>query len=751
MRNSIIVLILLISCQVLLEADPGYPIRYDLVDARKGAARRLLDAGSRTYLNILPRPAWEIDQDVLQVERDGKAIRKTSLDGRLVRAVHVDGGSIYCVAVDGGDAEFIQLDTTLSVVRRGRMEQTSGYSMSAAVNILGRCGTNTFAVLSGSDLQLVRVEEHGVVAWTFEQNVLAATVSNTIPLSYVKRAGTGAYLFVTDTMMRTRIAAAVPFARNTRIDTAGNHLVIYTSVGDGSMTQISVVDPLTSTTIFMPVSAASDLVSVFYKANYLKIAMVRVIDDRYEYIITDRAGLARLTGEPAGERLTLRYFVPQTMLRDGDSIYVFFQGGIVVATTDGSIVAVDPIPTDVVGDNAVITPSGDLLVINGSSGSVVLQANSQPFWLFVRAYRNTARFAVPILLMVALIVLIVLYRRQRRLLRAALDLPGSGLVFYIDENGRLLRANAKGMELLGITARIPMRRLFRYYAGHSAVREILEFVSDAQTAYEGISRKVTVGSGDTVRDYLFSSVLLRSSLGRNAGAVITGMDITEALEQRRLVNWAQLAHDMQTNLSTIRLNAENLDDTDSGNAERKRRILYQVGVLIQRVRDLVTVGRSRSLDLVPIHSAELCTEIRHEFDQSVFPNVTFSMKLRGTLMHIDKQKVSRAIRNAVENGIRAMKGRPGTIELATWFDRSNIYIKVGDNGCGMDEETLNMMMKPYFTTSRDGTGTGIGTMIMQHVMQAHGGSLRVTSEPGRGTQIIFRFPSMPHTGQVAWH
>ena len=58
----------------------------------------------------------------------------------------------------------------------------------------------------------------------------------------------------------------------------------------------------------------------------------------------------------------------------------------------------------------------------------------------------------------------------------------------------------------------------------------------------------------------------------------------------------------------------------------------------------------------------------------------------------------------------------------------------------MDAETMANMMKPYFTSAKDGTGTGIGTMIMQHVMNLHGGSLRVTSEPGVGTQVIFRIP-----------
>jgi signal transduction histidine kinase len=197
---------------------------------------------------------------------------------------------------------------------------------------------------------------------------------------------------------------------------------------------------------------------------------------------------------------------------------------------------------------------------------------------------------------------------------------------------------------------------------------------------------------------------------------------------------------MQTNLSTIRLNAEQRESYLGNDAERRRRILFQVGILIQRVRDLVSVGRSEELNRTLAHSAELCTDLRQEFDPAVFPHVTFSMKLRGTMMMVDRLKVSRAVRNAIENGIKALRGQPGTIEISTWFDRANVYIKVSDTGAGMDEDTLSNMMKPYFTTSSDGSGTGIGTMIMQHVVQQHQGSLRVTSQLGQGTQVVFRFP-----------
>ena len=59
-------------------------------------------------------------------------------------------------------------------------------------------------------------------------------------------------------------------------------------------------------------------------------------------------------------------------------------------------------------------------------------------------------------------------------------------------------------------------------------------------------------------------------------------------------------------------------------------------------------------------------------------------------------------------------------------------------------------MKPYFTTAKDGSGTGIGTMIMQHVTHLHGGALRVTSEPGEGTQVVFQDPTPDGGFEDGW-
>jgi len=208
------------------------------------------------------------------------------------------------------------------------------------------------------------------------------------------------------------------------------------------------------------------------------------------------------------------------------------------------------------------------------------------------------------------------------------------------------------------------------------------------------------------------------------------------LGRQRLTNLAQLAHDMQTNLSTIRLNAEQIEtDEVPKNEERKRKIIHQVGLLMQRVRDIVTVGRGEIVKQ-EVDAYELCMEARMEFDEVMFPNIEFELDLQHFPISCDKPKMIRAIRNAIENAIKAFQGRGGKIKVTNWKDTRFGYVSVNDNGPGMDKGMIEKILKPYFTTG----GSGIGTMIMQHVVELHGGRLEVRTEKGKGTEIIFVIP-----------
>lgn len=82
----------------------------------------------------------------------------------------------------------------------------------------------------------------------------------------------------------------------------------------------------------------------------------------------------------------------------------------------------------------------------------------------------------------------------------------------------------------------------------------------------------------------------------------------------------------------------------------------------------------------------------------------------------------------------------GKITIKLFANKSNIYIEVADNGCGMDADTLKQMFDPFFTTKPVGQGTGMGMAIVYNVLKEHNGTIEVESEVGKGSLIRCLIP-----------
>jgi len=78
------------------------------------------------------------------------------------------------------------------------------------------------------------------------------------------------------------------------------------------------------------------------------------------------------------------------------------------------------------------------------------------------------------------------------------------------------------------------------------------------------------------------------------------------------------------------------------------------------------------------------------------------------------------------------------VSLARNDDRT-IRIVIADTGTGIREEDLSRVFDPYFTTKP--SGTGLGLPIVQKIVEAHGGAIRLESEVGKGTTATLLLPS----------
>lgn len=84
------------------------------------------------------------------------------------------------------------------------------------------------------------------------------------------------------------------------------------------------------------------------------------------------------------------------------------------------------------------------------------------------------------------------------------------------------------------------------------------------------------------------------------------------------------------------------------------------------------------------------------------------------------------------------------ISITTKADKNNAYITIADNGCGIDEDKLNKIFDPFYTTKPIGQGTGLGLAISKAIIEQHGGLISVKSQLNQGTIFNITLPKKPN-------
>jgi signal transduction histidine kinase len=108
-------------------------------------------------------------------------------------------------------------------------------------------------------------------------------------------------------------------------------------------------------------------------------------------------------------------------------------------------------------------------------------------------------------------------------------------------------------------------------------------------------------------------------------------------------------------------------------------------------------------------------------------------------------KLNQVFLNVISNAIHAINKKfrdsaEGEITISTEANADSVFVKIKDNGIGMDETTIKKVFEPFFTTKEVGEGTGLGMSISYNTIKKHNGQIDINSTLGVGTEFTIELP-----------
>ncbi|HKK48445.1 MAG TPA: HAMP domain-containing sensor histidine kinase [Alkalispirochaeta sp.] len=223
----------------------------------------------------------------------------------------------------------------------------------------------------------------------------------------------------------------------------------------------------------------------------------------------------------------------------------------------------------------------------------------------------------------------------------------------------------------------------------------------------------------------------------------------ELLQHERLSNLGKMSnmilHDIRNPVAVLKGYAQALASVAADPArvtEIATRIDTEAARLGHLSGELLDYARGEvRLDLSVIAPSRIIEEARIYVDEHVKgSDITLTVTvLNDTPFVADHQRMVRAVFNLLDNARIACRNG-GRIEIQVSRTDNMVEFSVEDTGEGMSEATAARMFEPFFTTSNRG-GTGLGTVIVRNIVEAHGGSLFVASREGVGTKVTARVPA----------
>jgi len=252
------------------------------------------------------------------------------------------------------------------------------------------------------------------------------------------------------------------------------------------------------------------------------------------------------------------------------------------------------------------------------------------------------------------------------------------------------------------------------------------------------------------------TIMARAAPSAPHGAVLVLHDITELkrADQIRRDFVANVSHELRTPLTAIRGYVEALAEGDTSQEERRRflDIILRHALRMERmVKDLLRLARldagQEILEPVACDTRALIQSVVSDLTPALegrSQRVDIAIRSGAETLRGDPAKLHDAIRNLVANaGIYSPERTAIRIEARK--EASRIAIAISDEGPGIPEDDLTRVFERFYrvdkSRARDPGGTGLGLAIVKHLVELHGGRVRVENRASGGATFTIELPA----------
>ena len=252
-------------------------------------------------------------------------------------------------------------------------------------------------------------------------------------------------------------------------------------------------------------------------------------------------------------------------------------------------------------------------------------------------------------------------------------------------------------------------------------------------------------------------------LKKKAYKMITIQNINSELEEMEMDAWQNLVrvltHEIMNSVTPISSLAgtveENLNSIESNEKsitlenEDKEDLLLAIHTIQRRSEGLIHFVKDfRNLTHIPqpkfekLEVSEVFNEINILLSKELISSkIAFTSSIEPKTLKVDADKalIEQVLINLIKNAMQAFDEETNRlIELNAFKDdKGRVSITVKDNGMGIEEEALERIFVPFFSTKK--TGSGIGLSLSRQIMRKHKGSLTVVTQIDEGTEFTMRF------------